>query len=133
MNGSLKGCQEMIDGKSCINVMMTKEMIIDIRKPKALPDPIIINDHTAERVCASKYFGVVLNNDHSWSNNTDYIISKLNSRLYCLRKVKKFNVNTCILKLFISWLSQMFLHIVVFVGVETLRRFMRVLLQFWYL
>ena len=42
----------------------------------------------------------MLNNHFSWSNNTDYIMSKLNSRLYCLRKLKKFNVNICILVLF---------------------------------
>ena len=42
----------------------------------------------------------MLNNDISWSSNTDYIISKLNSRLYCLRKFQEFNVNICILKLF---------------------------------
>ena len=75
-------------------------MIIDFRKSKALPDPIIINDHTVERVRTYEYLGVVLNNDLSWSNNTDYIISKLNSHLYCLRELKKFNVNICILKLF---------------------------------
>ena len=75
-------------------------MIIDFRKSKALCDPIIINDHTVERVSTYKYLGVMLNNDLSWSNNTDYIISKLNSHLYCLRKLKKFNVNICILKLF---------------------------------
>ena len=61
-------------------------MIIDIRKSKALPDSIIINDHTVEYVRTYKYFGVMLNNDLSWSNNTDYTISKLNSHLYCLRK-----------------------------------------------
>ena len=77
-----------------------KEMIINFRKSKALPDPIIINDHTVEHVRIYKYLGVMLNNDLSWSCNTDYIISKLNSRLYCLRKLKKFNVNICILKLF---------------------------------
>ena len=42
----------------------------------------------------------MLNNDLSQSNNTDYIISKLNSYLYCLRKVKKFNVYFCISKLY---------------------------------
>ena len=42
----------------------------------------------------------MLNNDLSWSNNTDYIISKLNSRLYYLRKPKKLNVTIFILKLF---------------------------------
>ena len=75
-------------------------MIIDLRNYKALTDPIIINDHTVERVCTYKYLGVLLNNDLSWSNNTDYIIFKLNSRLYCLRKLKTFHVDTCILKLF---------------------------------
>ena len=75
-------------------------MIIDFRKSKALPDPIIINDHTVERVCTYKYLGAMLNNDFPWSYNTDYIISKLNSCLYCLRKLKNFNVNICSLKLF---------------------------------
>ena len=66
-------------------------------------------------------FRCMLNNDISWSYNTDYIISKLNLCLYCLRKQKKFNIDICILKLFISWLSKVFLHNVVFVGAETLR------------
>ena len=33
-----------------LSVKKTKEMIIDIRKSKTLPHPIIINDHTVERV-----------------------------------------------------------------------------------
>ena len=36
-------------------------MIIDFRKFKALPDPIIINDHTVEHVRTYKYLGVMLN------------------------------------------------------------------------
>ena len=59
-------------------------MIIDFRKFKALPDPIIIIDHSVECVTTYEYLGIVLNNDLSWPNNTDYIISKLNSCLYCL-------------------------------------------------
>ena len=85
-----------------LNAKKKKYMIIDFRKSKALPDPIIINDHTVEHVSTYKYLGAMLNNNLSWSNNTDYIISKLNSHLYCLRKLKKLNVNICILKLFIS-------------------------------
>ena len=83
-----------------LNVKKTNKMMIDFGKSKALPDPIIINDHTVERVSSYKYLGVMFNNYLSWSNNTDYIMSKLNSRLYCLRKLRKFNVNICILKLF---------------------------------
>ena len=70
-----------------LNVEKTKEMIIDFRKSKALPDPIVINDHTVEHICTYKYLYVMLNNDLSWSSNTDYIISKLNSHLYFLKKV----------------------------------------------
>ena len=87
-----------------LNVNKTKEVIIDIRKSKALPDPIIINDHTVEHVCTYKYLGVMLNNDLSWSNNTDFIISKQNSHLYCLRKHQKFNIEICI---FIRWLTKL--------------------------
>ena len=83
-----------------LNLMNTEEMIIDFRKSKALPGPTIINGHTVERVYTYKYFCVMLNNELSWSDKTDYIISKLNSHLYCLRKHKNFNVNIWILKVF---------------------------------
>ena len=83
-----------------LNVKKTNKIIIEFRKPKALPDPIIINDHTVERVCTCKYLGIMLNNDLSWSYNTDCIISKQNSCLYWLRKLKMFNVNICISKLY---------------------------------
>ena len=83
-----------------LNVEKTKEMIIDFRKSKALPDPIIINDHSVGRFSTYKYLGAMLYNDLSWSIKTDYIISKRNSRLYCLRKHKKLNVNIYILELF---------------------------------
>ena len=62
----------------------------------------------------------MLNNDLSWSSNTDYIISKLNSRLYCLRKLKK-NVNICILKLFYQLVIKSVFTILVFAGVVALR------------
>ena len=69
-----------------LDAKKSKEMIIDFRKFKALPDPIIINDYTVERVSTYKYLGVMLNNDLSWSNNTDYIISKMNSHISFLKK-----------------------------------------------
>ena len=58
-----------------LNVEKTNEMIIHLREYKALPDPIIINDHKVERASTYRYLSVMLNNDLSWSNNTDYIIS----------------------------------------------------------
>ena len=40
-----------------LGVNKTKEMIIEYRKSKALFDPIIINDHTVERICTYEYLG----------------------------------------------------------------------------
>ena len=45
--------------------MKTKEMITDFRKSTALPDPVIINDHTVERVSTYRYLVVILNSDLS--------------------------------------------------------------------
>ena len=42
-----------------LNVKKTKEMIIDLRKSKVLPVPIIINDHTVECVSTYKYIDVM--------------------------------------------------------------------------
>ena len=36
----------------------------------------------------------------SWHQHTDYLIKKLNPRMYCLRKLFKFNVNKDILRMF---------------------------------
>ena len=63
----------------------------------------------------------MLNNDLSWSNNTDDIIPKLNSHPYCLTKLKKFNADICILKFFCQLaIKSDFTNSFVFVGVETL-------------
>ena len=45
-----------------LNVRKTKEMIIHFSKSMDLPDLIIINDHTGQRVCTYKYLGAMLNN-----------------------------------------------------------------------
>ena len=83
-----------------LNVSKTQEMVIDFRTNKCIPDSIIISDSPVERVHSYKYLGVVINDKLSWSDNVDLVMSNLNSRLYCLWKLKSFYVERPILSLF---------------------------------
>ena len=84
-----------------LNVMKTKEMIIDFRsKHKVIPDPVLIKDCVVERVTEYKYLGVVIDNDLKWHEHVAYVEKRLKPRLYCLRKLKSFNVNQDILATF---------------------------------
>ena len=83
-----------------LNVGKTKELLIDFRKSKNTPDPVTINNKEVERVESFKYLGVIIDNKLSWNQNTDSIVNKLNTRLYCLRKLNSFNVNSNILQIF---------------------------------
>ena len=83
-----------------LNVSKTKEMIIDFRKSPPIPDPIVIKGSDVERVSAYKYLGVIIDDALSWGNQIDNIVKKLNSRLFCLRKMARFEVKSEILKIF---------------------------------
>ena len=85
-----------------LNVPKTKEMNIDFRKNPVDPVPIIIENEEVEKVDVFRYLGSFIDNKLNWAENTKQFLSKLNSRLYCLRKLGSFNVNTDILQLFYS-------------------------------
>ena len=85
-----------------LNVDKTKEMIIDFRKNKEDPEPVILKGKTVERVHSYKYLGTIIDDTLSWSQNTASILSKANTRVYCLRKLHTFHVNTDMLQLFFS-------------------------------
>ena len=85
-----------------LNVSKTKEIIIDFRHREVVFDEIVIKDQPVERVENYKYLGIVLDEKLSWSANLDYIIKKTHSRMYCLRKLRSFNVSRDILQMFYS-------------------------------
>ena len=85
-----------------LNVSKTKEMLIDFRKNKPDPDPVILKGKEVERVVSFKYLGAIIDNKLSWSQNCDAIVNKANSRLYCLRKLHSFNVHSHMKQLFFS-------------------------------
>ena len=85
-----------------LNVGKTKEMVIDFRKGSVVPPPVVIKGNEVERVQSYKYLGVTFNNELSWSENTDLIMKKVNTRMYCLRKLKSFDVSSQLLQIFFN-------------------------------
>ena len=85
-----------------LNVSKTKEMLVDFRKKPPTPPPVVVNGEEIERVESYKYLGVVVNNTLDWTENTDTVMKKLNTRMYCLRKLKSFEVHPQFLQMFYS-------------------------------
>ena len=85
-----------------LNIEKTKEMIIDFRKASNQSEPIVINEKQVERVNSFKYLGVVIDSKMTWTENIDNIITKLKPRMYCLRKLRSFNVDNNLLQIFYS-------------------------------
>ena len=77
-------------------VSKTKEIIIDYRRNRREPDPILLKGSEVERVVRNKYLGVVIDKDLKWNGHVDFIV-RLNSRIRCLSKLYSFKVNTKIL------------------------------------
>ena len=88
------------DNYLVLNVSKTKELILDYRINKHDPNPVIIDGSEVQRTDHYKYLGVIMDNKLCWKQHVDYICKKLNSRLYCLRKLHKFQISSNILQLF---------------------------------
>ena len=71
-----------------LNVSKTKELIIDFRKNKSVICPVVINGDVVEVVSNYKYLGTVIDNKLNFSDNTDRIYKKCQSRLHFLRKLR---------------------------------------------
>ena len=84
-----------------LNVSKTKEMIVDFTRTRgSQPQPIHISGVEVERVEAYKYLGVEIDNKLTFKENTSLILKKVQPRLYCLNKLRSFNVSTDILQSF---------------------------------
>ena len=75
-------------------------MIIDYRRNRPEPDPILLRGSEVERVANYQCLGVLIDKDLKWNDHIDYIVKRLKSRMYCLRKLYSFKVNTKILSAF---------------------------------
>ena len=83
-----------------LNVSKTKEMIVDFRKEEHVLTEVKIKGKPVKRVDSYKYLGIVLDEKLSWKENTDYKCKRVQSRMYCLRKLRSFDVQQDLLQIF---------------------------------
>ena len=83
-----------------LNTGKTKELVVDFRRRKSTPIPVSINGEEVEMVDTYKFLGVHLNNKLDWSDNTEALYRKGQSRLFFLRRLRSFKVCTRLLQMF---------------------------------
>lgn len=83
-----------------LNVKKTKEIIIDFKVKKCVPDPIIIANEQIGRVEEYKCLGIVIDDKLTGSQNTQHVYKKCQQRIHCLRLLGNIRVDHTILSLF---------------------------------
>ena len=75
-------------------------MIIDFRTVKDEYNPITINNEKIEVVESYKYLGVLIDNKLKWNLHALSVQSKLNKRMYFMRKLIEFKIDRRLLTIF---------------------------------
>ena len=75
-------------------------MIIDFRRQKSTPTPLVINNKTVEIVHTYTYLGFTVDDKLNWHEHCNELIKKINKRMYFLRKLKSFKLNNEVLYIF---------------------------------
>ena len=89
-----------------LNASKTKEIVFDFRHRSLCQYPVFINNEAVELVDKYKYLGVMIDDKLRWEENTDKLYKKGQQRLYYLRKLKYFHMDTELLRLFYSSVVQ---------------------------
>ena len=82
-----------------LNVNKTKELVLDPRL-EGDHSPVVIHDSPIEQVSSYKYLGVHLDDTFSWSVHVESLCSRLQQRLYFLRRLRVYGVDKSIMFLF---------------------------------
>ncbi|KAK3518194.1 hypothetical protein QTP70_033888, partial [Hemibagrus guttatus] len=83
-----------------LNVEKMKEMVVDFRRAQSDHSPLDIDGSNVEIVKSTKFLGVHLVEDLTWSLNTSSIIKKAQQRLYFLQRLRKAHLPPPILTTF---------------------------------
>ena len=75
-----------------LNIKKTKEMIVHFRKKLNVILPLAVDPDEIEMVSNYKHLGTHIDKDFSRNTNAQTIVSRVNQRLYLLRKSKTFNI-----------------------------------------
>ena len=90
------------DNNLSLNVIKTKEMIVDYRKKRTDHDPILIDGAVVEQVESFKFLDVHITSKLTWSKHTKTVMKRARQNLYPLRRLKRFGMGPQILQRFYS-------------------------------
>ena len=90
------------DNKLFLNVIKTKEMIVDYRKRSTEQAPILIDGAVVEQVESYKFLCVHMSNKLSWSKHTKPVVKRARQSRFPLKRLKRFGMGPQILKKFYS-------------------------------
>lgn len=88
------------DNSLSLNVEKTMEIVVDFRRVRTQHPPLTINSAAVERVSSTKFLGVHITKDISWTINTASLVKKAQQCLYFLRKLRKARVPVPIMRSF---------------------------------
>ncbi|KAL0155955.1 hypothetical protein M9458_050218, partial [Cirrhinus mrigala] len=83
-----------------LNVSKTKEVVMDFRRNSADHPPLTIDSSAVERVSSTKFLGVHITEDLTWTTNTMSLSKKAQQRLHFLRRLKRASLPPPILTTF---------------------------------
>jgi hypothetical protein len=83
-----------------LNVTKTEEMVIDFRRKSDDVHPLVIKGEEVRIVHSYKYLGTVIDDKLEWTPNIEACCKKASQRLFFLRRLRQFRVNSTILNLF---------------------------------
>ena len=81
------------NNKMKINFKKTKVMLFNPCHSKDFLPQLEVADQIIELVEQTKLLGLVIRSDLSWSSNTDYMVSRCNSKLWVIRRLKKLGAS----------------------------------------
>ena len=73
------------DNNLSLNVIKTKEMIVDYRIKRTEHAPILIDGAAVEQVESFKFLGIHVTNKLTWSKHTKTVVKKARQNLFTLR------------------------------------------------
>ena len=74
------------DNNLSLNVIKTKEMLVDRRKKRTEHAPILIDGAGVEQVESFKFLGVHITNKLTWSKHTKTVVKRARQNLFPLRR-----------------------------------------------
>jgi hypothetical protein len=98
------------DSNLSLNVIKTKEMIVDYRKRSTEHNPILIDGAVVDQVESFKFLGIHITNKLSWSKHTKTVMKRARQGLFPLRRLKGFGMGHQILKKFYICTIKSWLH-----------------------